>query len=371
MVKRFLIAIALLSLLFGGVIGFKLYKQNAIRTYLAERGEPAVYLNATVAQEERWDQRLQSIGNLRARRGIDIRSEVDAVIRRVLVESGQRVQAGELLVELDDTIDRAVLKSARVRLERARRDFERDKALFERSLISEDEFENSRSEYQSAEALVEETLGIIERKSIHAPFDGTVGIHTLAEGHYLSRGDQLLSLQALGQLYLDFQLPENELERLRPGQRVQFSVPSHPGRVFEAGLRFIDVQIRATTHNILLRAQVDNPGGELLPGMFARVTVILDEAQQVVTLPREAVAFSLYGETVYLLQADEEDGSGEPAWVARRHAVTTGEFRDGRVAVEGLDAGQVVALDSQNRLFEKTPVVIVNRASLAPGASAE
>ncbi len=155
------------------------------------------------------------------------------------------VEEGDLLVELDDTIDRATLKSANVRLEKTRRDFERDRSLFERGLVSEDEFELSRSDFQSAEALVEETQGIIDKKTIRAPFTGTLGIHNLAEGQYLEPGDTLVTLQALDTLFLDMKLPEKELERVRPGQRVAFSVPSHGDREFEGEVQFVNVVVEA------------------------------------------------------------------------------------------------------------------------------
>lgn len=361
MVKRILLMAVALTLVFGGVIGFKLFKQAKIREYLGNMGVAPVHLTAARVEASSWQQQLAAIGSLRAREGIDIRSEVEGVVHRVHVQPGQRVKAGDLLVELDDTVDRAVLKSARVRLEKTRRDFQRDKALFEKALISRDEFENARSEFESAEALVEETQGVIERKTLRAPFDGTVGIHNLAEGHYLGKGDDVLSLQALQTLYLDMNVPEKDVHKLRPGQRVQFSVPSQGEQVFDATVRFIDVRVEATTRNVLIRAMVENPERILLPGMFARATIILEESRQVLTVPREAVAYSLFGETVYVLrERRDESGSAESPWAAYPQTVVSGEVREGRIEVTGLEAGQLIGLDSQQRLLEGSPVVIVN-----------
>jgi len=358
------IAVIALLLAIGSVIGFKLYQQAAITEYLDGRATPPVHLHAAVARLETWDQRLSAIGSLRAQQGIEIRSEVDGVIRRVHIQPGEQVKVGDLLVEMDDTVDRATLKSARVRLEKTRRDFERDRKLFERALVSTDQFEDSRSEYLSAQALVEETQGIIDRQSIRAPFSGSAGIHNLAEGHYLAKGDVLVTLQSLDTLYLDFNLPEKEIERVRPGQRVMFSVPSHGERIFSADVRYIDVKVQATTRNILVRAQVDNPELELLPGMFANATVILDQAHDVVTVPRAAVAFSLYGETVFLLEPVDNSETAGPAWKVRRQSVSSGDVRNNRIAVSGLHPGQVLALDSQHRLLDGSAVVIENLAAL-------
>lgn len=364
MLKRFILTLVLLGLVFGGVIGFKLFKQSMITDYLTNMGTPPVYLNAAVAKSEAWPQHLAAIGSLRARRGIDIRSEADGVIRKLHIQPGQLVKAGDLLVEMDDTVDRATLKSADVRLQKSRRDFERDVTLFEKELVSEDQFENSRSEFESAEAFFEETQGIIDKKSIRAPFASSIGIHNLAEGHYLSRGDAIVSLQDLDSLYLDMKLPEKELENLRLGQQVLFSVPSHPGRTFTGVIRFIDVQVQATTRNVLVRAEVDNPQHELLPGMFADATVVLEKSHDVVTLPRTAVAFTLYGETVFLMEEVTDVETKTTTWKAYRKPVKSGETRDGRLAVTGLEAGQMVALDTQHRLLEGSPVVIENLAAL-------
>lgn len=357
--KRLIVAAVVLTVIFGGVIGFKLYKQAMIRDYLANMGLPSVPLNATVADSLTWDHRLAAIGSLRAQAGVDIRSEVGGVIRRVHVGSRDAVQEGDLLVELDDAIEQATLKGARARLVKVQRDFQRDQSLFERGLISEDQFDGSRSEFESAAALVEQTEATIDKKALQAPFSGTVGIHNLAEGHYLEAGDIVVTLQALDKLYLDLNLSEKELENLSPGQRVIFRVPSHGEREFEGTIRFVDVVVQTTTRNVLVRAEVDNSHGLLLPGMFASATIVLDEARDVVVLPREAVAFSLYGETVFVLEpADDPDASSD--WVARRQAVTTGEVRGDLIEVIGLEAGQIVARDTQHRLLEGTPVEIHN-----------
>ncbi len=369
MLKRSLLAVVVLAVVFGGVIGFKLFKQAMIRDHLANMGMPAVHLNAAVAEAAVWDQRLAAIGSLRARAGIDVRSELGGVIRRLHVQSRQSVAQGDVLVELDDTIEQATLRSARARLLKVQRDFERDRSLFERNLISEDQFDGSRSEFEAAEALVEQTQATIAKKTIRAPFDGTVGIHNLAEGHYLEPGDIVMGLQALDQLYLDLNLPAKELERLQPGQRVVFRVPSHGEREFVGEIRFVDVVVQTTTRNVLIRAEVDNSDGLLLPGMFASATVILDEARDVVTLPREAVAFSLYGETVYVLERGTDEAQ-DGDWVARRRVVSTDELRDGLVAVNGVEPGQVVARDTQHRLLEGTPVAVANPEVLGDRAGA-
>lgn len=359
MLKRLIVAAVLLTVVFGGVIGFKLYKRAMIQDYLANMGLPAVPLNAAVAERAVWDHRLAAIGSLRAQSGVDIRSEVGGVIRRLHVESRDAISEGDLLVELDDAIEQAILKGARARLVKVERDFQRDQSLFERGLISEDQFDGSRSEFESAEALVEQTQATIAKKALRAPFSGTVGIHNLAAGHYLEPGDIVVSLQALDKLYLDLNLSEKELENLRPGQRVIFSVPSHGEREFEGVIRFVDVVVQTTTRNVLVRAEVDNSDGLLLPGMFASAVIVLDEARDVVTLPRAAVAFSLYGETVFVLEpASDPNASGD--WVARRQTVTSGEVRGTTIEVTGLQAGEIIARDTQHRLLEGTPVVIHN-----------
>lgn len=368
MFKRFVLAAVVLALLFGGVIGFKLYKRAAIRDQLATAARQPVHITATLALGATWDRRLAATGALRARHGVDIRSEADGVIRRLHVASGQTVGAGDVLVEIDATVEQATLKSARARLEKARLDFERDRALFERRLVPASRLDSSRAELESAEALVEQTQGIIARKIIKAPFAGTLGIHNLAEGQYLETGDEVVSLQALDRLYLDIYLPEKELQGLRTGQRVVFRVPGYGVREFASEVRFVDVVVQAETRNVLLRAEVENRDHALLPGMFADAEIILDEAREVVVVPRQAVAFSLYGETVY--QVEPAGEAPHQTWLAHRKTVRTGEVRGERIAIAGLDAGQMIALDSQHRLLEGTPVMVENLAELQAAGAA-
>ncbi len=359
MVKRYLLMAAALLIGLGGVIGFKLYKQAELRDFHARLGLPPAHLNAARVEAEQWQPRLAAIGSLRARRGIEIRSEVDGVVRELHMRSGQAVETGELLLQIDDAVERATLRSARVNLDKARRDFERDRTLFGRNLIAEDAFDLSRSAYEDAQALVEQTEAIIRKKTIRAPFEGRVGIHRLAEGHYLSRGDEIVTLQALGTLYLEFNVPENELARLKVGQTVEFSVPSYPERRFSGTVSTINVRVQATTRNVLVQAEVDNPEGLLLPGMFADISLVLEQGEPVVTVPWEAVAFSPWGETVHLLETDEEG-----VWRSRSVRVQSGMVQDGRVAVSGLQPGQLVARDSQNRLMDGVPVAIENLDAL-------
>jgi len=137
-------------------------------------------------------------------------------------------------------------------------------------------------------------------------------------------------------------------------------------------IRFIDVLVQATTRNVLVRAEVENPQHELLPGMFADATIVLNQSFDVVTLPRTAVAFTLYGETVFLLREDTDPDTNTKGWKAYRHPVKSGETRDGRLAVTGLDAGQLVALDTQHRLLDGSPVEIENRTDVGlPQTEAE
>lgn len=357
---------AALLLVFGGSIAFKLHKQSAMREMFASMGLPPAHINAVRVEETTWQPTLAAIGTLQARQGIEIRSEVNGVVRAVHVKSGQSVRAGDLLVELDDAVEQATLKSANASLRKASRDYERDLALFKRRLIAEDALDVSRSAFENAEALVEKTRAIIDKKTLRAPFDGRVGIHRLARGHYLDEGDEIVSLQALNALYLEFSVPENELGKLTEGQQVDFTVPSHGARRFQAIINSVNSQVQITTRNVRVQALVENPDHALLPGMFADVRVTVNQQLPVVVVPREAVAFTPYGEAVFLLEPGKEPSQ----WQSLRVPVTSGIGQGDFLSVSGLKAGQLVARDSQNKLLDGTPVIIQNSAELglsAPG----
>ena len=203
----------------------------------------------------------------------------------------------------------------------------------------------------------------INRKSIRAPFGGVLGIRKVDVGEYLAPGTPIVSLQRLDELYVDFNVPERYLQQLQVGQVVNISTDAYPDREFTGSISAISPRVDDKTRNVQLRATVPNDETLLRPGMFARVTVLSGGLESVLTLPRTAISFYPYGDSVFVIL-----GEGAEMTAERRH-VTTGRVREGKVELlSGLSFGDKVVNAGQLKLRSGQPVVVDNSVELPTGA---
>jgi len=245
-------------------------------------------------------------------------------------------------------------------------------------VTSEANLDTARSKRDTAQAAVKRIEAVIAQKSISAPFGGRVGIRKVEKGQYVSAGMALVSLQALDPIRADFPMPEQHIGKLRVGEAVELTVDAFPGQVFQGEIQSLDARVAQDTRTLLVRAILPNKERKLLPGMFANVTVLVGEAGDVVTVPRTAITYSLYGDSVYVVKpAPEKEGAaappaaaGQPAGeqlIAERRFVRTGQVRDGRVAVTfGLAAGERVITTGQLKINPGASIRIDNSQPLTP-----
>ena len=348
--RAYLIVALLLLTIFGGISAY-LYRQFSQME--AQAGDqPAVTVTADTASSGRWDARLEAVGTIKARRGINLSTEESGEITNILVESGQPVTAGQLLLTLDDKVELASRERHRANLKLAQILFERDEQLVDQKSIPQSQYDRSRTDYDSAVAQLAEIEARLENKRVHAPFDGTLGIIHVKLGDYVSPGTAITTLQDLSDLELDFTVPARYFPLLKPGLDIQVEVSAFPGKTFRATLEAVDSRVEAATRNLLLRARLE-PGSGLLPGMFARLTIDLAQPSEVVLVPETAVTYSLHGDTVWIIH--KEDGRD----VVSSRIVRTGESRSGKIAIlEGLSAGEVIVTSGQNKLYRDAVVDI-------------
>lgn len=344
-----------------GLKAFGIYRM--IQQFSSQK-PPPVSVSATLAKREEWQPRVEAIGSLRAVQGVDVASEVPGKVERILFESGATVRRGELLVQLDDSTEQAQLPGARAQLELARANFQRTRRLIEQGLASAEQLDSARSQLQQAESTVASLEATIAKKAIRAPFAGRLGIRRVDAGQYLAAGTRIVTLQALDELYVDFTLPEQYFGRLRAGQQVEVSTAVAPDTLFRGEIVAVDAVLDPTTRNFAVRARLENPGEKLLPGMFARVAVLAGEPYSVVTVPRTAVSYSLYGDAVYVI-TEERNENGEVALKATQTFVRTGDVRNGRVEIlSGVQPGDRVVTAGQLKLQKESHVAINNEVAL-------
>lgn len=351
------------------VLALASYKGYSIYQQMQKLSAPPkpVSVSAQLAHLQPWQARLTTVGSLTAFQGVDLTSETRGVVENVLFESGQQVKRGQTLVQLKSSVEQAVLATAEASLGLAKLEFKRAQDLVKRQVLAKSEFDRLSAELAKAQATVNQLKAVLAKKTIVAPFSGTIGIRKIDVGSYLSNNSPFGTLQDLSQLYLDFFLPEQNLPLLKTGQTVRIKVSAYPDETFEAKIIAINPKVESSTRNVQVRAELSNPNGKLLPGMFAGLAVLYKDAEETVVVPETAVTFTLYGNTVFVvmpkLDDDKQpvlDSEGQPQLIVRRLPVETGERRDGWVAVQkGLKGDEQVITNGQLKLNDGTLIKLV------------
>ena len=364
MKRQMTVALGSLAILLGIIFGVIQAIQWTIGQGLANYTPPPVAVSAEVARQEQWDRYIKSVGTLVAVNGVDITSEVGGLIKQIYFASGIDVTQGQVLVQLDDTVERANLRSYDAQLKLASINYERDKKLLSSRAISKTDFDTVEAKLKDAEAQVERTRALIEQKQVKAPFAGRIGIRQLNVGDYVNVGDQLVTLQALDYLHVDFSVPEKYFPQLHNGQLVRFRVKAFGERVFEAKVTAINSKVDENTRNIRVRASFNNDAQELVPGMFANVSIVLQSQQEVITVPETAVSYSLYGDSVFVVSESTSE-EGEVIKTVERRYVTVSDRRNQRVAItDGVNGGETIVTSGQLKLNNGASVVIDNSVAL-------
>ncbi len=241
------------------------------------------------AEAMKIEEDAQAVGSLRARQGVMLRPEVSGRIARLGFTDGQPVRRGQVLVQLDDALQAAQLRQAKAQLSVARATQERNRGLLAQNFISQSAFEQSQASLEVADAQVALAQAQVQRLRILAPFDGVAGIRNVSVGDYVKDGADLIGIEDLSSMWVDFRLPERYLARLKPGQPVDMSVEAWPGRRFDARVEALDALVDADGRSVLVRARVGHPDAALKSGMFARVRIVLAVRPQAVVVPEEAL----------------------------------------------------------------------------------
>ena len=298
---------------------------------------------ATIARIE---DDAQSVGSLRSRQGVMLRPEVSGRIARLGFADGQRIKRGQLLVQLDDTLQRAQLQQAQAQASIARTNLQRNRELLAQNFVSASAVDQSAASLEVAEAQVALAQAQLERMRIVAPFDGVAGIAVVNLGDYVKDGADLVNLEDASSMSVDFRLPERYLARLKPGQPVEVQVDALPGRNFSGRIDAVDSQLDANGRSLLVRARLPNPQGELKAGMFARSRTVFAVREQAVVVPEEALVPQ--GGRQYLVKV--VDGPTGP--VSQRIEARLGVRLPGRAEIlEGIAVGDMVVTAGQARLM--------------------
>jgi len=301
----------------------------------------------------------QAVGSLKSRQSVTIKPETAGRVARIAFADGAQVRRGQLLVQLDDALQRAELSQAQAQLSIARANLKRNQELVAQNFVAQRVVEESQANLQVAEAQVALAEARLQRMRIAAPFDGTLGLRSINLGQYVGVGDDLVNLEDTSQLTVDFRLPERYQSRIAPGQGVQVQLDAVPGKHFEAKVLAVDPLLDANGRSISVRAAMpptSNAG--LRPGMFARVLIVFSVNDGALVVPEEAMVPQAGKQFVYVV---EEQGQGDAKKLtSRRVEVEVGVRRGSRVeVVKGLSVGNTVVVAGQQRLQRDGTVVKV------------
>jgi membrane fusion protein (multidrug efflux system) len=322
------------------------------------------------AEVVRIEDNAQAVGSLRANQSVVVRPEVSGRIRSLGFVDGQRVRRGQLLLQLDDTLQAAQLSQAEAQASIARTNLSRSRELAAQNFVSQSAVDQNAAALQVAEAGVVLAQAQRQRMKVLAPFDGTVGLRSVDVGDYVKDGADIVSIEDLSSLTVQFALPERYIDRLRQGQPVELSFDALPGREFKASVKAVDPQVDANGRALRVEALVANPGALLRPGMFARPRVVFAVREAAVVVPEEALV--PVGTKQFLFKVvDGPDGQK----TSQRLEARLGIRLPGKVEVlEGLKAGDMVVTAGHARLLRADGVplrvVDLSRAAGSGGTGA-
>ena len=324
---------------------------------------PASVVTAMHVPYAEWQPGVTAVGSIKAVRGVDVTTEVGGIVRSIGFKPGQQVADQALLVQLHADSDIAQLHSLEATADLAVIVLKRDKAQLAVNAVSQAQVDTDSADLKAKLAAAEQQRALVAKKSIRAPFAGRIGITAVNPGQYLNPGDKIATLQTFDPIYIDFTVPQTQLEQIAIGQKVAVTADGLADQTFSGRVSTIDTQFDPTTRNVTVEATVANPQQSLVPGMFARAIVDSGKPQRYLTVAQSSVTYNPYGTTVFIATSSKND-KGEEVLTAQQSFIKTGPTRGDQVAIlEGVKEGDLLITSGQMKLKNGSPVQIDNSAA--------
>ena len=303
------LALGVFVLIFAAMIFMNQMKAKGIAEFLANKPETASPVTAMTVAASEWTPVIETTGLVRPNQGAMLSSQNAGTVARVLVSNGQQVKKGDLLVELDSSVERASLAAAEAQLPSLRATYQRYASLIASGSVSRQELDSAKAAYDTQAANINSLKATIERRQIVAPFDGKAGIVKVNVGQYVNVGTEIVRVEDRSSMKVDFAIAQNLLDRLHVGQKVTATADARKGETFAAKITAIEPAINTSTGLIDVQATFEpEDGAKLLSGMFTRLNVALPTEHSQIVVPQVAVSYNMYGESLYVLTAlSDED----------------------------------------------------------------
>ena len=360
MAKRMFLMLGVTAVLLTA-LGFVKFKQVQSAVQAASFQPPPEAVTSVVVQREQWPSTTAVIGTMEAVHGVMVSADLPGSVARINFDSGKSVRAGDVLVELDTRQERAQLAALEAQRDLAKVNFARMQQLVKDGVISRMEYDQATAQQKQTEANVGEIRATIERKTIRAPFSGTLGIRKVNLGEYLAAGNPVVQLQALNPIYVNFGLPQQALGQVRVGRNLRVTSDDLVGKTFTGRVTALDSVVDEATRNVQVQATLANPEGKLRPGMFVNVEVGLGASRGVIPLPASAISYAPYGDSVYVI-TDLKDPKGQSYRGVRQQFVKVEGSRGDQVGiVSGLNPGDEVVTSGVFKLRNGAAVQVNNK----------
>jgi membrane fusion protein (multidrug efflux system) len=367
MIWRLLLAVVLLVVVVGGIVGFNIFRDRAIQGFFAGQEPPPVTVSVVAAEPTTWRPGVEAIGTASAVRGVELGVEAGGIVQDILFHANDRVEAGDLLVQIDDRMERADVAAAEAELRLSEETLERVQALRERGVAPVSDLDVARADATAARNTVLRLTAVMEQKALKAPFAGIVGIPQIEVGAFVEPGTVYATLQDVDTMRVDFSVPEQQIPLVQIGLPVVASTEvdntSARGRVVA-----IEPRIDPNSRLVTIRAELETPEGTINPGQFLRIRVELPEEAGVIALPQTVLSSNLYGDSVFVVRTE---GEGDQAvQKVEQVFVTVGRRSQGLVEIaEGVKPGDQVVTAGQNRLSGGARVTVDNSVNPLPAAA--
>ncbi len=336
---------------------FVIVSMSPLAVLAQTKAVPPLPVKAAPATRTTLNVEVTAVGTLHADETVMVRPEIAGRVETIHFREGQKIRQGEPLVTLDQEEYQAQLASSAAQLALEQSSYRRLQDMDRQQLTSQQNLDEAKAKLDTARAQQELNRVHLSKTVIRAPFDGMIGLRKISPGAYVKPGDDIVALESLGAMKLDFRVPETYLARLAVDQRLAARVDAYPEQSFEGTIYAIEPALDEETRTVLLRARLPNPHNQLRPGLFARVSLILERREDALVVPEQAIV--PVGQTTFVYRVADGKAVMTP--------VKLGLRRPGLVEIlEGLSAGDLVVTDGQLKIRDGAAVQVLPPTETQP-----
>lgn len=374
LLRYVLVAFGLLLLvgLLAGVKAAQISTLMRMGKQMEQAGPPPEAVGSTKARTEAWETTVSAVGTIASLRSVAVSNELPGTVTRIRFQSGSLAKKGDVLVELDTSVESAQVATAEARRKLAEHNVRRSRILAKSDALPRQQLDEAEAARATATADLAALKAQLERKQVRAPFDGRLGIRAVNVGQFLPPGTTVTTVDAVGATLVDFSLPQEQLPLVSVGQPVRVTIEGSKAPPLAGTISAIESAIDPATRNIKLRATLTQ--GEPPPGMFVNVEVVRPKQETLVVVPVTAIIHAPFGDSVFVIEPKtpgspgmSKTPDGKPVSVARQQFVRLGPQHGDFVAItKGVRAGQTLVTAGGFKLRNNSPVVVDNRVAAKP-----